>query len=329
MTQGLARTSLGTWQGIVARAARAPSVHNTQPWRFVVRKDGTLEVHADRRRQLHVLDPRGRQMRLSIGCAVFNARVALAAAGMAVSVDRRVDKTQPDVIARIMVTGGSPDPELARLDGAIEARRTNRRRFFDDPVEMEVLARLAAAAEREHARLIHVYAPQHKLALGRLSQIADRYELADPAYRAELRRWTTDDPRRNDGVQASSVPLVDGPTHDELPLRDFDTAGMGWLPSDIHSTRSQCLLLLTTEQDDAPAWARAGEALERVLLQLTVDGYAASPLTQVIEVAHTHALLRSELALSSHPQLLIRVGRAPAVLPTRRRRLFDVLSIES
>lgn len=121
------------WQRIVARAARAPSVHNTQPWRFLVRRDDTLEVHADRQRQLHVLDPRGRQMRLSIGCAVFNARVALAASGAAVSVDRRPDPTRPEVVARLMVTDGVPDPELVRLDGAIEARCTNRRRFFDDP----------------------------------------------------------------------------------------------------------------------------------------------------------------------------------------------------
>lgn len=192
-----------------------------------------------------------------------------------------------------------------------------------------MLADLAAAAEREQAALFHVEEPRHKLAVARLSQLADRYELADPAYRAELRRWTTDDPRRSDGVPARSVPFVSGRSHDEIPLRDFDTAGMGWLPRDTNSTRSQCLLLLTTDQDDRPSWARAGEALERALLELTMAGYAASPLTQVIEVAHTHGLLRSELGLGSHPQLLLRVGRAPAVASTGRRPLRDILSTET
>ena len=81
------------------------------------------------------------------------------------------------------------------------------------------------------------------------------------------------------------------------------------------------------KRDDAAAWARAGEALERVLLEITRHGYAASPLTQAIEVAHTRELLRSELSLPGHPQLLLRVGRAPAVSSTRRRPLTDVLTV--
>ena len=62
------------------RAVLAPSVHNTQPWTFVLRRD-SLEIHADPSRQLTVLDPRGRQLMISLGCALFHARVAIAASG--------------------------------------------------------------------------------------------------------------------------------------------------------------------------------------------------------------------------------------------------------
>ena len=65
-----------------ARAALAPSIHNSQPWRFIL-TNGVLELHADRSRQLNVLDPASRQLQISCGCALFNARVALAAAGYA------------------------------------------------------------------------------------------------------------------------------------------------------------------------------------------------------------------------------------------------------
>lgn len=303
-------------------------MHNTQPWQFELR-DGILEVYADRRRQLQVLDPRGRQLRISCGCAVFNARVALAAAGVAVDVDRRPDPRRPDLVARLIATGGISDPALARLDGAIDARHTNRRRFADDAVDDAVVAGLVASARLEGADLVPVVREEHREAVARLSQFADRYELADPAYRAELRRWTTDDPRRDDGVPAQAIPQVDGTAEDEIPLRDFDSSGMGWLPGNTQSSARQCLLLLTTRRDDEGAWARAGEALERVLLELTQHGYATSPLTQAIEVPHTHELLRSELAMSGHPQLLLRVGRAPAVSPTRRRPLKEVLTVIS
>ena len=66
----------------VELATRAPSVHNTQPWRF--RADGdVLDLYADRSRQLAHLDPLGRQLTLSCGAALLFARVALGTTGLA------------------------------------------------------------------------------------------------------------------------------------------------------------------------------------------------------------------------------------------------------
>ncbi len=310
----------------VVAATRAPSVHNTQPWRLVLRPS-SVDVVADWRRQLLVLDRRGRQLLISCGCAVLNARVALAAAGLAVSIDRFPDGAHPDVVARLEVRAGADvDERLGHLEPSIAERRTNRRRFDETaPVPQDVVDLLVLAARAEGADLVPVTRPDDRRTLARLSQLADRVENTDPAYRAELRAWTTDDLRRPDGVPAFAVPHVNGLAEDDLPMRDFDTRGIGWLPSHTHSSMNQCLLLLGTTSDSSAAWARAGEALERVLLELTALGYAASPLTQVIEVPQTHAELVQELRLGMHPHLLLRVGRAPATPVTRRRRLVDVL----
>ena len=64
----------------VAAAVRAPSMHNTQPWRFRL-ADGALEVLADHRRRLPRADPHGWALRVACGAAVFNARLAFAVAG--------------------------------------------------------------------------------------------------------------------------------------------------------------------------------------------------------------------------------------------------------
>lgn len=307
------------------RATRAPSVHNTQPWRFVLRDEG-LDVHADWSRQLTVLDPRARQLLMSVGCAVLNARVAYAAAGIGVRVDRFPDRNHADLVARIRPSSDrGVDHRLSRLDDAIDVRQTNRRRFSDDAVPDEVLEELAAAARAEGAELFPVTSDEHRHELARLSQIADRIENSDPGYRAELRRWTSDDPRRLDGVPAFAVPRVNGMADDEIPLRDFDTHGMGWLPSMTHSSSDQTLVLLGTAADTPVAWERCGEALERVLLEATRAGYTTSPLTQVIEVPLTHRALQDALQLRMHPHILLRIGHAPLTPPTRRRRLVEVL----
>ena len=70
---------------IVEQAARAPSIHNTQPWRFVAHDD-VLELWTDPTRGLAMLDPSGRARHLSCGAALLHARVAAAGAGLAARV---------------------------------------------------------------------------------------------------------------------------------------------------------------------------------------------------------------------------------------------------
>ena len=68
------------WTTVVAAATRAPSIHNTQPWRFTASGD-RLDLHRDRDRALPVLDPTGRQQVISCGVAAEFAAVALLAGG--------------------------------------------------------------------------------------------------------------------------------------------------------------------------------------------------------------------------------------------------------
>jgi hypothetical protein len=181
-------------------------------------------------------------------------------------------------------------------------------------VPAQVVYELAAAASAEGAELFPITRPEHRLAAARLSQEAEAVETADPAYRAEIRAWTTTDPHRGDDVLMTTVPHVDA--NDDLPIRDFDSAGLGWLPVETRSSINQCLLLLGTLDDQPVAWLRPGEALERVWLEITRRGYVASPLTQLIEVARTNELLRLELQLGMHPHVVPRVGRAPNTPPS-------------
>lgn len=312
----------------LAEAARlAPSVHNTQPWRFELSAT-QLTIRADRTRQLRALDPTGRQLMVSVGCAVLNARVAAAAHLLAVDVRLFPHGIDSEVVARISIRDDAPDAaevELAPLASVLRLRATNRRRFADEPVPDELVERLEKAALVEGARLQQIRAEDDRLAVARLSQRADLLQYRDPAYRSELRSWTTADDTRLDGVPARAVPHVGAGTNDEIPIRDFDSVGAGWLPSDTHSSHHQCLLLLGADGDRPADWVRVGEALQRIWLESTRHGYAMSPLTQVVEVPSARAALRAELRLSMQPDVLIRLGRAPSTPGTSRRHLDDLI----
>jgi hypothetical protein len=178
----------------------------------------------------------------------------------------------------------------------------------------------------ERADLLEITRDDDRMAIARLTQRADAKEMANAAYRAELRAWTSDDPERTDGVPARAVPHVDAGSEEEVPIRDFDTHGTGWLPTETRSSRSQSLLLLCSAGDSPEEWVHVGEALERLWLQVTRSGLAMSLFTQVIEVPETRAELRHALRLSSMPQILLRVGRAPATPGTPRRHLAELVA---
>jgi len=318
------------WHRVVQSATLAPSVHNTQPWHFVIVDDQTLEIYADGSRQLPVLDPFGRQMLISVGCALFNARVELALQGYEPEVQLFPDRGQANLVASLRIPA-QKQPWLPIVDyaTAVGLRHTNRRPFEDETVPPSVVHDLVQAAQQEHGILVEITRPEDLLAVSRLSRHADHAQNSNAAYRSELRNWTTDDSTRPDGVSSQLVPRVDGPSRDDVPIRDFDVRGNAWLPSHTRSTVKQCLMLLGTKDDDRESWLHAGEALERVLLAATLAGYSASPLTQVIEVPHTRERLQDELGLSWHPHLLLRLGRAAKTSPSRRRPLTDVLTNRS
>lgn len=142
------------------RATWAPSVHNTQPWCFVI-GHGMLEIHADYTRQLQVLDPTRRQLIVSCGCAVFNARVSLAADGFAAEVQRYVPSDDRELLAELTGTPGG-ERSLGALDPVLELRRTNRRQFADDQIGPELLATLGNVAALEGASLFVIDEAPHR-----------------------------------------------------------------------------------------------------------------------------------------------------------------------
>src|SRR4051794_37008099 len=88
--------------GVLARAAlgarRAPSIMNSQPWRWRVH-GRTLDLRADRSRQIATLDPDTRMLTVSCGAALHHARTALAGEGVRTRVEYLPDPTDPDLLA--------------------------------------------------------------------------------------------------------------------------------------------------------------------------------------------------------------------------------------
>jgi nitroreductase len=295
-------------QDAVDAAVLAPSVHGSRPWTIVLHGD-RLELRADRSRQLMALDPSGRELVLSLGAALFNARVALSARGWAVQTDRFSRPDEPDLAAVVRPVPGAPEARLPLLADALHRRRTHRTGFLAEEVPDELLDYLSAAAAAEDSVLVAVRAGVHRRLLAHLTREADAVQYGDPACRADLRRWGPQPPIPRPPTQVADP-------HPESARRTVDS----------NSGEDRTFLLITSRTDDPIAWLRSGEALERVLLELTVLGWRASPMTQVLEVPATRARLRADVTRELYPQMLLRIGFAGPRSDDRNRCRGDVTS---
>lgn len=303
-------------------AAAAPSIHNTQPWRFRVRQ-ASIDVLADRDRLLPVVDPQGRELMISLGAAILNLRLAMLAHGRLPLLRLLPERTEPGLVAR--VTAGQsvePRPSVRALAEAIPHRHTNRFPFANRPVPDSVLAELSAAASAEGAQF-GVAGPVGRDAILMLAASAERTQCADKRYHEELSRWACCGPSRLDGIPWQAIGPRDGTRH-RLPLRDFTPAQ----PTEPEHTASfephPVIATLSTVVDSEAEWLRAGQALERVLLTATVRGLAVTPMSQPTEVIGVRRLLgdpRQRRAV----QLVLRLGYGPAAVGSPRRPLAETL----
>lgn len=301
-------------------AVAAPSVHNTQPWLFRLGED-CVDVLADRRRQLKVLDPSGREMFVSVGAAVFNLRVALRARGWQAETQVAPQPAEPDLAARVSaIRPAVANPAATALAEAIPRRHTNRRPFADRQVPPAVLAELADAATAEGAALLVADRVLRDGVLS-LTRTAENRMRHDRRYREELADWTTPPGiGRRDGVPRQAF----GPraTNATLPLRDL-ASGHGAPTAVVEFEPEPTILLLSTSTDRRGDWVRAGMALQRILLTATVRGLAATPLTQLTEVPPLRDLLHDD---AETVQTVLRIGYPITLaVATPRRSLQDVL----
>jgi nitroreductase len=289
-----------------SHALLAPSIFNTQPWRWRVTGD-RLELHADRRRQLESNDPDGRMLTLSCGAALHHARVALAAAGYEPEVTRLPDLTEPDLLA-VLRCGArrEPDPATLRLKAAIARRRTDRRAYADAPVPPLALRALRDAVERADAYLHLVRTDQLPL-LAIAAGEAGVAQSADPAYRAELSRWTHRPSGSGDGVPPGTA-VRPGPRR--MPTRDFAPDGRAGLDAGAGTDRGAAFAVLFGSSDDPAGWLRGGEALSALLLTATDAGLAAAPMSDLVEVSWSRQILRQLLSGIGEPYLVVRIGIA-------------------
>jgi nitroreductase len=289
-----------------AEAAQiAPSIHNTQPWRFVVATD-RLELWADRRRWLPLVDPEGHMLLLSCGTALHHVGVALSAAGWGFGVERTgAGHLANEPIAVVRLTGRQDQSaSAARLFQATLVRQTDRRVVTTDPVPPAAVMAVRAAVTA-HGAGLHVVPADQRARLAAAVQQAQHIESDDPARRAELAHWVGG--RRLDGTGVPDSVLPAWPPPTTVPERDF--GHLGALDAGHGPDTAAVYAILFGANDEPVDWLRAGEALDAAWLEAIQQGLALLPYSAPTEVLAARETMRGLLAGVGYPYIVLRLGR--------------------
>ncbi|MFC5639931.1 Acg family FMN-binding oxidoreductase [Kitasatospora cinereorecta] len=307
---------------LAAAGGAAPSLHNSQPWRFRPTADARgLEVYADPARAVPITDPDGRARWISVGAALFNLRTAADHLGRGAAVRLLPDPAEPELAAvlEFSESASAVDPDLY---AAIPHRHSSRRPFINRDVPEAVLGELIAAAGAEGVVLSPLEEAGVRQVLA-LTAEAEQRIAADVARQAETRSWLRLEEPATDGIPAAAL----GPPDHEarVPMRSF-TGPAPAVPSERFEALPQ-VCTLTTHGDRPEDWLRAGQALEHAWLLATACGVRVSVVHQAVEWPDTRRLLRDPSEGPGHVQMVVRVGYGPPGAATPRRPVSEILDL--
>ncbi|MEV4280053.1 Acg family FMN-binding oxidoreductase [Actinoplanes xinjiangensis] len=282
----------------ITAASHAPSIHNTQPWRWRAHGDH-LELFLAESRTLAVTDPDRRLAILSCGAALHHALVSLAADGRHATVTRLPDKARTTHLATVCAEARIPvEASAVRHLETIALRHTDRRPVQSAAIDAQKLGSIAAAAESQNTSL-HVLRPRQLFDLVAATDHAQTIESEDEAWQAEMNHWTGDERTLGTGIAGETSQTT-------APGREFGHLGTTAIADTHH--RTAVFAILYGPGDEDLDWLRAGEALSAAWLKATELGLSVVPLSVAIEVTVTREAVRQLLSGLGHPYLVLRFG---------------------
>jgi nitroreductase len=312
---------------VVELACRAPSVHNSQPWRWVA-GDGELRLFLDAARVPHATDHSGREAAISCGAVVDHLRVAASASGWHAVVAQFPNPNDLDHLATVRFRRAQfvTDGERARAE-AIRTRRTDRLPF-EPPGAWAAIEPVVRSTVDPAKAALHVLSDAARPQLAEASKLTEALRRYDTSYHTEL-DWWTGPSGRSDGIPRSALAS-------DSELQRVDVArsfpGPRNLDRRTEVARDQSVILVLSTYDDTRQDAfGCGEVLSDILLEATMAGLATCTLSHLTELDASRSVIRELIGGAGEPQLLIRVGEAPAPAgpppSTPRRPLAEVFQL--
>ena len=313
-------------------AILAPSTFNTQPWHFRL-DENVLELYADRRYGLAVVDADDRALMISCGSVLRILELTLGHFGFQYDVEELPDAGDEDLVARITVknSGGRSSLKKAEeaLFGKVTSRHGTRLVYEDKHVKDEHVAALRGAME-SNGCWFHLCDDYQKSAVLQLVSEADAIQGSNKHFRRELASWVH--PLRaesRDGMPHYNMKLNDvmGDLSPSIVRRFEVGQGEKALAFQQMEKGTPLLAVMGSPYGADKGRLLFGKAIVELGLQAEIYGVSLSSLNQVCEVPDLRLRLHDMLSCPGRAQSVMRIGYTREKIYTPRRPMSTFVTL--
>lgn len=308
-------------------ARLAPSVHNAQPWRFIVEGD-SISVAVASERMLDSGDPTSRESWISFGICLETLLQAAEGLGMKAEITQVQGASFSDIIATVQVTPNTQDQQPAILN-ALKKRQTYRERMEPAAIPSDLIKTCEQAMSNLDG--VSVFFMQDKAAIRKVGEYtfkAMSLALSSPGFRDELYHlvhynWS---PARTGMHGYTQGEGAFGSIFGKLSIK----LGIGLATKARHDQQrvndASALVFIGTNGDVPSFWLSAGRGYLRVALEITKSGLAQGTLAAPIEAASFHEDIEKMLGTTARLQTMLRIGKATHPVRSSPRLEVDELT---
>lgn len=310
---------------IAGYASKAPSGHNTQPWKFHI-TNSTITVVPNLEVALPVVDGNNRELFISLGCAAENLCIAASYFGYTTHI---IECSMEAIILELTKNDLTIEDPLFHQ---IEKRQTNRNIYNGYKISNGILQQLQSIPKENGVQFYFTeIATPFADTITEYIMKGNEIQMADIAFKNELLSWMRFNKKQVEATHNGLSYLVFGnPPLPEILARPIVSL---FLKPNVQNKSdkkkidsSSHFIVCTTQQDTIKEWINLGRTLQRFLLKATEVGISYAFLNQPCEVATLASDLREKVPVNKeYPTLIMRIGYAKQIPYSPRKETETLL----
>lgn len=323
---GMEAQQNNAFTNMIAAAIKAPSGHNTQPWKFKI-ENNYIDVLPDLSATLNVVDGDRRELYISLGTAVENLCIAATHEGY--TAQPEILKDSSFYYVHIPLSHSS-DVRESPLYASIAKRQTNRSVYERRIITPDTIALLQRATPEKGVHF-YFYANGTETFNWLANEIykGNGIQMSNPKFKEELLNWMRFNKgqaeKEGNGLYTSAMGAPSLPSAIAKPIVKSFLNPKAQNKSDKKKIESSShLMLITADNNDQESWIAIGRSLERLVLTTTKLGIVNAYENQPCELNILSEELRSQMKdiHNEYPDMLLRLGYSKP-MPYAPRRNID------